>query len=1805
MTNSKLQHTFETILHHVIDWIRWPWYVPAGTTRRGMSGYYFTHPALFKMIGNYAAFDRRFRMEINRELSKTSKTCIQQQRLVVDNWNDDVDQPYWTHNNPAVVCSTLRHYSTTTKSGLALLPTPVDTVCYYCPAFTCTCGNRSARHSAHATETRATLKPLKYSARDLLFGSLHWSKDGTCDIGCFDTMSQVPIHNSNMPLPADAILIASNDGTTVEGVGGHITKAGDLYSIDLELRLGSLPITFKFRLAPLTTPGLRWLWDLEQMRDTLSAEYDTQRSQLRAPKINAIIPLEPIEILHQRLSNPPIRMLSAGIPTGCELFTMLEMGNRIREYICVGATADQQSMITPLLSKTISTIIFFDNAADLDCTTIGEIDFAWFNPGSDNWTATSRHPTLEFDSPDALHFQHCGRLSHEIRTVNPNASVVFCTNRISRKSQDAAAIQETWAGSKYIGIEASDFGSPSKSYMRFAVHNLPIHIGRRDFFHSDPNLFINQGWRSNTSPTRSANDKRSSAITVVDNDGENPRSCSHDEKDSLLGYPRGFSAKTGDTVSENFRDDFISQCINQFHLRLILRYQGLNFEKPNAKITRLLQRPLEPVEIQPDKIELHLSAMSHSEKVAYIRQRFEIFDWSRVELDIEVTNESPYQTRQIPDVHKRFERAVTKSLQTSQERGHIIMETTHSSDDWISPMFFKGKTETRKDGQVVDRLDADGDPVVRKLCNLVVLNTYAKVQAWFREFCPRMDEFRACFSSDDDFFSLIDLADAYEFVRLAVRSRKYMVFVFRMNGKLYYVRALVAMQGLALSGYFFPVALWRLLSHAFGLAWTLWFAIYVDDVTVKGPTIDRTTARGLIFLAFCEAVNLSISPKTPLPLTVSNEVSAVGWVIDKHGSRADDTVVIATITKLQAEVTTLKQARYLRGVVQAAAGAWQITPGSARMMAELMAPWHRAITESNGKRITWDDDCRTNQVRMIPFLKSLPRAHIHPDELITDSTCLIYTTDSSDDAAGCAVWRVNITDARDVIVPEDLEDPQLSQIVWGFAKAHVGEHKEWLTYSTETDILVEAIEKTSNRVTQALLKFDPESEIKKIAFYSDSSTALSIAKTLNDPAYTPDFHTAKARKWLNWSQRVVMTNYWPAHWAFIQGIKNTLADWLSHVGHLILEQGKLLSTAKRVAVLTRSQQQRIEAAQRLYPVPEGWSISNSTFKTLSPTDWRDVSSATAADTTSTWFQTTISDMYAHLTSGGGSLAPLVNDRIKAWRTKVYAICPPGSEHPCLFVPRTFTRSEAAHFDSDDRLAALMDMSEISAKSHRGLVLVIPDKLDLRVSQIQPLEGEPAQYLRDDLILLFHEFNSHPTAPATLDAISEVAWFPSIRSIVYDHVLYCSLCMKRSSWRRLAGMGTVFKYRHRHLWGDHLILPPWLREITGKYAIFVLLDVGSGEVDAVETTGTGAEEVVLWLFNTWIRTRGFFYTFGSDHGSAFCSNVLEIFFKLIGLKVHKRSAVGDSRGMANVENKNKLMRKMEAEISENSSVRNLSDLQIFITRHLIYHNQVRRTAGSTVFERCRGEPAIQLGDLITADVDIATDLKLVDSDEAELLVRVADATRTMMEHYKSQQTDRARKNAYERDVREKRHRSTRPDFTIGQQLSLKGKRVTVIDLEGFDGDTHIIATVLEEGTALPKRVKCEDLRERCWPTPQWSPPSMASAKPGQFILFEDAADDGFRRGGVVQETADNHASVQEYAPNNTVTRWLPVWISPTGAQNPKRICPPGWAPMLTDVSWDRVKLTGTLSKESLSDDTRRRALALGLTWALPSKVVTTP
>jgi hypothetical protein len=87
------------VLHVVLDWIRFEWNQKKSDSHKGMSHFYFTHrlhrERVQKQYGSYVRFEISFRLDINRRLSTTSKTCISQQLEVANMWHDDVEFPFW------------------------------------------------------------------------------------------------------------------------------------------------------------------------------------------------------------------------------------------------------------------------------------------------------------------------------------------------------------------------------------------------------------------------------------------------------------------------------------------------------------------------------------------------------------------------------------------------------------------------------------------------------------------------------------------------------------------------------------------------------------------------------------------------------------------------------------------------------------------------------------------------------------------------------------------------------------------------------------------------------------------------------------------------------------------------------------------------------------------------------------------------------------------------------------------------------------------------------------------------------------------------------------------------------------------------------------------------------------------------------------------------------------------------------------------------------------------------------------------------------------------------------------------------------------------------------------------------------------------------------------------------------------------------------------------------------------------------------------------------------------------------------
>jgi hypothetical protein len=1354
-----------------------------------------------------------------------------------------------------------------------------------------------------------TNQPLRYSERDALHGFLMFQGNCSVSLGALDSMAQTSVCEQQN-VPPEAYIIAKDDGTRIQGVGGQITNAGTLYAMEFQIRIGAPKIVLKFRLAPLSTPGLQFLVDYEQIRDVLGAVIDPVRSIVTCEKLGLSFKTEPIQILHHRMRCPPIRTLGACGGMATDLLALLEMGINVKEHILIDTDPIAVEVALANFSSTSTKITVIRDIRDAHGSDIGHIDHATFSPICGPWSCLVNEPR-GFAHPDAQTFRECGRLRKELQIINDQISTVFETNKIHPSLQHEEETQEQLAGGKFFMLNAAAVGSPSSRPRRFSCNNMFVKIEKNDLTScADPNRFLTAGWRSLRSPTPclvSAGASTRDPVIVHTALGKHTeRFIFPDEADGLNGLTPGYSNAFGKVkVSTKDRIRLTGQCLNQFHLRVIFRYVNM-ISMPTTKMVAQIRAPSR--ESNPEALELYLINLSFEDKVKHILKDLDGFEKPKLTITTKDPNQLPYHTKIIPDVKPALTRSIQKKLAKMCEMGRVRILDKVGKQHWLSPAFVKEKK---------GRVDADGDPLIRMLCDCVVVNGVTQLEAWWTEFVCKIEDFKAEFSHTDKYFAVIDLMDAFEMMLVELDSQKYLCFVIRVDGKIVVFQAIVCIQGLALSAYFFPIWWARLCWAAFGFAYLQWWAAYVDDNIVKGPTRERTEGRVEIFRAFCKATDVGISPKTPGD--VKTEVTGAGIVISEHGLRADDTVEEALRMRLDVKVRGIKQARNLRGVIESARTAFLFDVGQQHKFAELMQPMHKAIAkadkESKFPTQEWIEKVEPSIETLKQFIKIVNRAHIHPDSLITEDSSIIFYGDSSDEAAGVGVYQVKIPDARDVKIPEDLQDPMISIMAMCFARGHSDDKIDWLTYQNETELMVEALEKMGKRITAALMKFDLKSGICKVGVYTDSSTGRSIAHGLNNPAAKPEHHTAMSRKWLNWSARTYYTRFWNAHFGYCEGIKNDFSDWLSHIGHLLKDAGRRLSSRHAEGKTKQVQESRTKdkasVEQQEFPIPIGWNAENKTLK-LQTEDWNAISEATAIDKESIYHKVTLSEIHNTLT-GNGETSALAKDRVRSWRQKMFAVCPEGSKKPVLMVPQTMSRNEADVFSGkgfDDEL----DMQ--SKDKFKNLITVIPANAKCRISTITQLDGEDEPPLRHDILLLMHEFAAHQGEPYMYEQITEFAWWPSLRTDIRNHIKYCSVCMAKLAARRSAGIGTVISVRFRHLSGDHAILPKWIQEITGYYSVFTIMDLGSGDFMLVPSKTNTPEEAVAIIFNHWIRHRGLFYTFTSDQGSPFVAKVMAAFQKLIGVKIHKFTAVHDSRGAASVEAKNKVVRDMQHEVSEN-------------------------------------------------------------------------------------------------------------------------------------------------------------------------------------------------------------------------------------------------------------------------------------------------
>jgi hypothetical protein len=500
---------------------------------------------------------------------------------------------------------------------------------------------------------------------------------------------------------------------------------------------------------------------------------------------------------------------------------------------------------------------------------------------------------------------------------------------------------------------------------------------------------------------------------------------------------------------------------------------------------------------------------------------------------------------------------LAKMASKCEKRQFEKLEAT-TNEDWESPMFHQPKE---------GRIDpSTGAQDCRILCACVYLNDKNKPEDWMKEFSPTLDGFLREFMQRDKYFAKVDDWDAFEIVKVDDASKKYLVFVFKLRGVIYKYRALCMIQGCNTSALFYPVFKHLIFNQILGRCWKIYWSIYQDDTIPKGMSIEEVAGRLRILLMIYKVFDIEVSPKCydktgEIPIT--QQVKAAGYVLSEAGISCGDEFYDVMVVLLTKVIRSIKQLESLIGPLLQAHVAFRFDIDQIAIFGELMAMLQVVLKRAKaGGKIQYNEEIKPVCEELLSFVKILPLVKCLPEELIDDQHCLIYLGDIGDTGKGMLVYRVGIPDAREVIIPDDLQDPNLTQLVRSFHGVLSSDELKWLTVENEANNMVQSLKKTSGMLVSACSGY-PANGVQKVGVYSDSSSAVLGVSNLFVPDGKIEFLTAKARKVAHWRDDIPFVRHVPIWFAGIPGHENCLSDFLSHIHDELMARALRQKNEKR------------------------------------------------------------------------------------------------------------------------------------------------------------------------------------------------------------------------------------------------------------------------------------------------------------------------------------------------------------------------------------------------------------------------------------------------------------------------------------------------------------------------------------------------------------------------------------------------------------------------------------------------------------------
>jgi site-specific DNA-cytosine methylase len=888
-----------------------------------------------------------------------------------------------------------------------------------------------------------------------------------------------------------------------------------------------------------------------------------------------------------------------------------------------------------------------------------------------------------------------------------------------------------------------------------------------------------------------------------------------------------------------------------------------------------------------------LATLSDEAMDAWMQRRMGSWELPKMHLKVKAGQQPMPKVKKGYDVPAGLRKSAEHDLAESVASG-VLTKVQFREGMCITQAFFQPKNNADGTPRYYEGTDI---PMVRRLGDFRFLNSILEdPPAHLRLLCSEIRDIGQGIPLNSKFFKYYDLKDAFHGVEVDEGS-KHLLVIYAM-GEYYMYNG--AAQGVGHSAIFFQPHLHAGFCRILGMHWVEWFVGYVDDYGAHADSETDITIRDRIFKALMKVLKKPFSDKsdsddpdkpwsTYLPLA-GLHITGKGVGLNAEGIDAIKYALMSYPVKSRYD------AMHVIGCAQYAHTAFDFDLDHLTLFNDLIAILQDAIA---GPQIKWGDAQRTACASLTGLITTRPLLYLDPRTLVDDEHCLVTMTDASDTGIGLNLFRVKRPDAR-LVTTADLANKDLSQLVDVKYNKLTGSQQRWDTFEAELFAMVRVVEVWGKLITTATTMYPPTPTGPcKIAFRSDSTTAISQFGQLTLPDSIREHLSAKANRFYSWAEKVSHTVYWPMAIMHLPGDQISLPHVMSHMGDAIKQRQVEIRSAgadeqfgypRRIQVALPTMLHTYHGSYPTTPmgdVPPGF-IAEHLF--LTQEDGIELQRAYRADHSQIQ-KVDMAHIYATITGDGIEAVPkLERERATAWKgTSFWAIKPPGIE--TLLIYTTASAQVQAWGDDSNKF-----------NDTRTLVLVVPDGAKVRVTDLTPVEEHGVITLREDLILMAHDMPDHPGRERTVANLKQLGWWSKMVDDTARHITSCRHCIPRIKAASQVGHSIVAKHRFKVMQIDHKILHKTVQAATGCNAILTMCCMSTRQAMFRPVSSVGAMDAALEMLIMWVPQFGIPEVVRSDNGSAFESAVFKALRGLLGIKSWDFSAADDPTHHSMLESK---------------------------------------------------------------------------------------------------------------------------------------------------------------------------------------------------------------------------------------------------------------------------------------------------------------